>query len=294
MKKQKSFTVVGVITLSYVFVTLLLKPVLAEREHNELTPDENRQSQIRGNKVVVFVASSELEDQIKDGRGTQEMLDDSVSSLHEFAYRLRGSNYAVAHTSAKKAKRNILARERKKEPISSQETDSAVYDFGRRHKLQSERFQSNIMVSDKTNTTGSSEVKTRNSSKYQTSSRKKRKVKTRLDVDVEFLESFLLSKQNKRKENDSINTSATKQDIFDEDLKRFLESSNDQSYMYSSVPTSIPTTFSYEASTVEPTTSGEVPTLSEYFIHAPFLIYERFSSSKYCIFCCINSPNVII
>lgn len=273
MKKQSSFAVVEVMILSFVFVAFLLKRVAAERENNELIQNQNHPYQIRGNKYVIFDTASEVDTQTKDGRETQDMPDTTDSITYGFgSHRLRGRKFEVADTSIKKSKPNILVVERTRVHNASRETDSVEYDFGRRHNLQRKRLQSN-MISSETKAPNRSTVDARNSSKHQISSRKKRRANSKLDVDVKFLESFLISKQKKREKKHSTSTIDTKQDTIGEELKRFLESSSDLSYVYSSIPTPSPTAVSYEPSSLEPTTIGEVPTLSKHFIMYSLFYY---------------------
>lgn len=141
------------------------------------------------------------------------------------------------------------------------------YDFGRQHKLlERKRLKGNNLKARKTSKSGSERKQMDKQTASRRSKRTTMRKKSNLDVDVEYLESFLLEKKKKReKRQERLQTLTTKslsemksRLVKDEELERFLKSSEDQSYAYTGIPTPSPIANSHE-----PTAVDFIPTLCE-------------------------------
>ena len=207
------------------------------------------------NESSATVASSADVDKYDFGRH-------GIESNHQVISGLRGSRFLVFDTSSD-ANAALSIRDDLDDNSSLFEVDTNArdYDFGR----LLERKRKNTAQDRSSN----KNEKDKQQQSLRKTSKKEARQKSNLDVDVEYLESFLLSKQKKRekhkeyrklqgdlnKHTEQVNDS---QDAAHEALTRFLESSKDQSYVYTSIPTPSPM-----ANTEEPTEAFDVPTLCE-------------------------------
>jgi hypothetical protein len=140
------------------------------------------------------------------------------------------------------------------------------YDFGRQHKLLERKRLKGNLKARKTSKSGSERKQMDKQTASRTSKRTTMRKKSNLDVDVEYLESFLLEKKKKReKRQERLQTLTTKslsemnsRLVKDEELERFLKSSEDHSYAYTGIPTPSPIANSHE-----PTAVDFIPTLCE-------------------------------
>ena len=178
--------------------------------------------------------------------------------------RLRGSQFLVFDTSSS----DSVASSKIAEDIGFLTASAGDYDFGR-YVLEREPHHENTKLRSDSSLDRHVDTDYKPRQKLRRERKKKVKTKSNLDVDIEYLESLLLSKQMK-KEKHQRNTKEKKDQkkrhkedevseaVADEALKRFLGSSSDQSYVYTSVPSPSPI-----ANSEEPTIF-DVPTLSEY------------------------------
>ena len=168
----------------------------------------------------------------------------SASGVNESS-RIRRNKFVVFDTSSE----SYIAEENNLDEESSEIDADYVYDFGRmlkrkRLRIKKESPDSNIVKS-------SAERDKKNKQRTPNRARKNHtRKKSNLDVDVEYLESFLLSKQKKRERHHNKHTSDVKkmpeeaalQRVVDDEVKRILESSADQSYAFTNIPTPTPVT----------------------------------------------------
>jgi hypothetical protein len=130
------------------------------------------------------------------------------------------------------------------------EADTNNYDFGR-FVLHRKRLDGSA-TSERNKIDGKNAPHQRTRRSKEKNTRKE----TNLDVDVEYLESFLRSRQKKREKHQiHRNTQAASTErhveekmepelVVHEEISRFLDSSNDLSYIYTSIPTPSPDVFS--------------------------------------------------
>ena len=180
-------------------------------------------------------------------RGAEES---SQSSIHDMS-RMHRKKFVVFDTSSE----SFINDENELDDESLVMNADYVYDFGR--AIKRKRLRSKVEPLDNNSVKSSAEQ-----DKQITPKRARKnhiRKKSNLDVDVEYLESFLLSKQKKRERHHNKHKSDVKkliqeaalQHVVNEEMKRFLESSADQSYVFTSIPSPSPVTTHSGKSCVE-------------------------------------------
>lgn len=276
---------------SMIFALLLcaLAPILTVKGVNEPINNNSHDSTARRVNFVIFDKSSDASDELAsmDTFTPQQQVAEVASDFdfgrrhrtvnNKHISRLRGSRFLVFDTLSDS---DITSEPPVRDEDAEHNEENAYYDFGR-FVLEQQRFDNNARFVQKNSNHSRSSKRAGTDKRLQTSrrtSKRKVKPKSNLDVDIEYLESLLLLKQKKKevhaqnrktreidqkRKPDEANDSEA---VADEALERFLESSNDQSYVYTNVPSP-----SSIANSAKPTAISDEPTLCEktswYFIH---------------------------